>query len=146
DIAGHGFLLPQDQAGEIIPLSALHGVPHSQPWFQGVANLRGHLPGVVDLALHIGLDRPANRWGVEQGARDGARLVALNVSMQVNAALQIDRLLGLRSPGDMKPGGASPPGAPHFVGQQLRDAQDRTWYELDLSALAADTAFLNIDA
>src|SRR5690606_34769362 len=76
DIAGHGFLLPLDQAGEIFPLSALQGVPHSQPWFLGVANLRGHLHGVVDLAVFIGLDRPANRWGVEQGARDGARLVA----------------------------------------------------------------------
>jgi twitching motility protein PilI len=34
---------------------------------------------------------------------------------------------------------------PHFVGQQMSDAQGRTWYELDLAGLVADEAFLKID-
>jgi len=32
------------------------------------------------------------------------------------------------------------------VVQALTDAQGRVWYELDLAALAADEAFLKIDA
>jgi len=47
EVAGHGFLLPLDQAGEIFPVAAIQPVPHSQPWFLGVANLRGQLHGVA---------------------------------------------------------------------------------------------------
>ena len=36
-------------------------VPHTQPWFAGVANLRGGLHGVVDLALFLGLRDAARR-------------------------------------------------------------------------------------
>ena len=28
EIAGHGFLLPLDQSGEIFPLATIHPVPH----------------------------------------------------------------------------------------------------------------------
>jgi twitching motility protein PilI len=55
EIAGHGFLMPLEQAGEIFPLSPAQHVPHSQPWFLGVANLRGQLHGVVDAAMFLGL-------------------------------------------------------------------------------------------
>lgn len=48
--AGHGFLLPLEQAGEIFGVGPLVPVPHAVPWFLGVANLRGHVYGVVDLA------------------------------------------------------------------------------------------------
>lgn len=146
EIAGHGFLLPLDQAGEIFPLSALQAVPHSQPWFLGVANLRGQLHGVVDLPAFLGLSRPAVRWSQEQGARDAGRLVAMNSALQLNAALLVDRLLGLRSPSDMVAGAAPSPDTPHFIGQQVLDDKGRAWYELDLAALTADEAFLKIDA
>lgn len=146
EIAGHGFLLPLDQAGEIFPLSALQSVPHSQPWFLGVANLRGQLHGVVDVSAFLGLPRPVARWSQEQGARDAGRLVALNASMQLNAALVIDRLLGLRNPADMRVATNASPDTPHFIGQQVLDDKGRAWYELDLAALVADEAFLKIDA
>jgi len=146
DIGGHGFLLPLDQAGEIFPLTAIQPVPHSQEWFVGVANLRGQLHGVIDLAGFIGLPRRAPRTAAESGGRDAGRIVALNASLQVNAALQIDRLLGLRNALTLTVSAEEPAGLkPHFVGQQLVDTQGRTWYELDLAALVADEAFLKID-
>ncbi|MDE2401417.1 MAG: chemotaxis protein CheW [Burkholderiales bacterium] len=146
EISGHGFLLPLDQAGEIFPMSILQAVPHSQPWFLGVANLRGQLHGVIDLTTFLGMERPVARWSQEQGARDAGRLVALNTSLQMNVALLIDRLLGLRTPADMAASGATSPDTPHFIGQQLVDDKGRAWYELDLAALVADEAFLKIDA
>lgn len=146
DIGGHGFLLPLDQAGEIFPLTAIQAVPHSQDWFVGVANLRGQLHGVIDLAGFIGLPRRATRTAAESGGRDAGRIVALNASLQVNAALQIDRLLGLRNALTLTANSDEASALkPHFVGQQLVDAQGRTWYELDLAALVADEAFLKID-
>jgi twitching motility protein PilI len=122
-------------------------VPHSQPWFLGVANLRGQLHGVVDLPAFLGLARPVARWSQEQGAREAGRLVAMNSSLQLNAALVVDRLLGLRSPSDMAASSTpSSPDTPHFIGQQVVDDKGRAWYELDLAALTADEAFLKIDA
>lgn len=145
EIAGHGFLLPLDQAGEIFPLSPIQPVPHSQPWFLGVANLRGQLHGVIDLAGFVGLPpRPVRAPG-DGAVRDAGRLVAFSQGMQLNVALLVDRLLGLRNATTLsltpQPDGA----APHFVGQQLADAQGQTWYELDLGALVADEAFMKID-
>lgn len=146
EVAGHGFLLPLEQAGEIFPLSATQSVPHSQPWFMGVANLRGQLHGVVDLAVFLGLSQRPSRNLSEIGARDTGRLVAFNTGLQLNAALLIDRLLGLRNAGLLKPVAQDETaGKPHFIGQQMTDEQGRPWYELDLAALAADEAFLKID-
>ncbi len=153
EMAGHGFLLPLDQAGEIFPLSAVHAVPHSQPWFMGVANLRGQLHGVIDLAGFLGLPRSTPRAQTDSPARDtreareGARLVAFNGKLQLNAALLVDRLQGLRNAGALQPAAAANDAdKPHFIGQQMADAQGRVWYELDLAALASDEAFARIVA
>ncbi len=48
--AGRRFLLPLGQSGEIFPWTGVQPVPYTQGWFLGVANLRGSLIGVVDLA------------------------------------------------------------------------------------------------
>ena len=58
ECAGLGLLFPLSTAGEIFPVSALLPVPHTRPWFMGVANLRGGLHGVVDLAAFLGLRPP----------------------------------------------------------------------------------------
>lgn len=146
EIAGHGFLLSLDQAGEIFPLSTIQPVPHSQEWFLGVANLRGQLHGVIDMAAFLGLPQRQTRNLAEVAARDAGRLIAFNSGLQMNAALLIDRLMGLRNASALTPAeaGSGAP-SPHFIGQQLNDAQGRTWYELDLASLVADEAFLKID-
>ncbi|MFY9477329.1 MAG: chemotaxis protein CheW [Aquabacterium sp.] len=141
----HGFLLPLEQAGEIFSLVGLQAVPHSQPWFLGVANLRGQLHGVIDLAAFIGLPaRPASP--LDLASKDAGRLVAFNASLQLNSALLIDRLLGLRRPQDMSEAPATTAGRPHFITAELADAQGRPWYELNLAALASDEAFLKVAA
>ncbi len=141
---GHGFLLPLEQAGEIFSLVALQPVPHSHPWFLGVGNLRGQLHGVVDLAGFIGLPRRAPAV-LDFTSKDVGRLVAFNASAQLNAALLIDRLLGLRRPEDLveiRPSGPRP----HFVGAEYTDAKSRPWVELNLTALASDEVFLKVAA
>jgi twitching motility protein PilI len=143
EACGHGFLLPLDQAGEIFSLVALQRVPHSQPWFLGVGNLRGQLHGVVDLATFIGMTRRPTL--TDPTSKEAGRLVALNASLQLNSALLIDRLAGLRRPDDLTAVGAI--GArPHFVVAQYQDAKGRLWSELDLVALASDEAFLKVAA
>jgi twitching motility protein PilI len=138
ECSGHGFLLPLAQAGEIFPLVPLLPVPHTHGWFLGVANLRGNLHGVVDLAAFFGVGRSGD------APRDQARMVAFNPSLEVNGALLVDRLSGLRSAGQLDADAASSAGMPAFVGACYRDGEGRRWQELNLPALASDEQFLRI--
>jgi twitching motility protein PilI len=140
---GHGFLLPLEQAGEIFPPSALMAVPHTQPWFVGVANLRGGLHGVVDLARFLGLPDATGEVGREQ-----SRLIALGSSLGLNCALLVDRLAGLRSSDHLRavPAAADDATRPSFAGDVWLDPTQRSWQALDLARLAQDEHFLSIVA
>jgi len=144
ECAGRGLLFPLAGAGEIFPMSALMSVPHTLPWFAGVANLRGGLHGVVDLGAFLGLrpPRPAGDPG-----RDSARLLALNAALGTHCALMVDRLAGLRSDDQLKAVPMPAEGArPGFAGRLWRDAQGRDWQEIDLAGLASHPQFLGIAA
>jgi twitching motility protein PilI len=137
ECAGQGLLLPLAQAGEIFPLAPTLPVPHTQPWFVGVANLRGRLHGVVDLARFLGLARGA-------AAGEPSRLVAFSAALDINCALLVDRLAGLRSAEQLReePGDGRP--RPAFAGPGYVDAAGRRWQALVLAALAGDEAFLKV--
>jgi len=141
---GQGLLLPLEQAGEIFPPAALVPVPHTKDWFVGVANLRGGLHGVVDLALFLGLP-PLPSADV---AREQSRLIAFSSVLNLNCALLVDRLAGLRGAEQMRPDANTPaPGQrPAFASASWLDAAGRSWQSLDLAALARDEHFLSIVA
>lgn len=137
ECSSRGFLLPLREAGEIFAPAPLQPVPHTHHWFLGVSNLRGHLHGVVDLAAFLGVK-------TGEGARDQARLVGFNARFDLNCALMVDRLSGLRSEEQLTPLPHDPAPRPGFVGLQYRDAAGRLWQELNLAELAGDEAFLRI--
>ena len=137
ECSGHGFLLPLKDAGEIFTVAPIVPVPHSQAWFLGVANLRGHLHGVVDLAGFVGLKS-------DEPLRDQSHLVVFNPSLEINCALLVDRLAGLRTEQQLAPDTAPDGEAPSFVGQRYRDEGGRIWQELRLAALANDETFLRV--
>lgn len=138
---GHGLLFPLATAGEIFSVPPLLAVPHTQPWFAGVANLRGGLHGVVDLAAFLGLRGP---HPVGEPWREQARVLALNPGLGSHSAVLVDRLAGLRNQSQLTPGpGLSGP-HPAFAGTNWRDAQGRVWQEIDLAALATHPQFLGI--
>lgn len=139
ECGGRGFLFPLREAGEIFPMSGIQAVPHSQNWFLGVANLRGHLHGVVDLARFLGVA------GAETG-RDQARLVGFNQQCNINCALLVERLSGLRSEEQLSPEKDEGSPRPAFVGARYRDAAGRLWQELNLLELAGNESFLKIAA
>ena len=139
EAAGQGLLFPLGEAGEISAMVPLTPLPHAQPWFVGVANLRGNLHGVIDLGTFLGL--PAIGAG-----RDSAMLVAFNASFDTNAALRVDRLAGLRSESQFTLEHQPPSAAPSFVGDSWRDAAGRLWQEIRLASLVRHEAFLRINA
>ena len=70
------LLFPLSHAGEIFSWTDVQRVPYVQPWFMGVANLRGGLSGVIDLAHFVsGSESGPAR---SEGDLAQCRLVALN--------------------------------------------------------------------
>lgn len=135
------YLLPLGHSGEIFPWSIIQTVPHTQKWFLGVANLRGALIGVVDLAVLLG-GAPVR---TEQLLAD-ASLLSFNTALEVNAALLVDRLAGLRGIDAFV--SSEPPalGTPSFFGMVYLDASGTRWQELNLQLLAQHPTFLSIRA
>lgn len=138
------YLLPLGHAGEIFPWTQPQAVPYTQPWFLGVANLRGGLYGVIKLSTFVGSDdaTPA----IEEGERTQARLVALNEMLEVNCALLVDRLIGLRGVEAFE--SSEPAGAdvPPWFGHLYLDAAGMRWQEINLQALSQQSQFLSIGA
>lgn len=138
---GLNYLFPLVQAGEIFPLSQLQPVPYVLPWFRGVLNIRGGLYGVVDLAAFIATDGS----GVLPAGSESS-VVTLNSTLEVNCALQVDSLLGLRGADAFASSSSASEGSPAYFGNRFVDAAGDMWQEINLRALAQDSKFLSIRA
>src|SRR5471032_2906730 len=106
-------------------------LPHAKPWMTGVAQLRGDLYTVIDLAAFLGLRAPQ---ATDPSAPDG-QLVMLAPTLQVNAALRVDRLAGLRGEEQLTKEAepAESVGArPAFAAGRWKDALGASWQEIDL--------------
>jgi twitching motility protein PilI len=137
------FLFPLAQSAEIFPFSTTLPVPYTQSWFLGVANLRGGLYGVVDLASFVDGQAPVQR---SDAGRAESRLIALNAALEINCALLIDRLAGLRNLDAFASSSPPPEGAPEYFGSGYTDTNGAHWQELNLQALAQQPQFLSISA
>lgn len=137
------LLFPLSHAGEIFSWTDVQKVPYAQPWFMGVANLRGGLHGLVDLGsfLQGGGSRPRGEGELAQ-----CRLVVLNPLLETNCALLVDRLLGLRTTDAFASSAAAGDGAPDYFGHVYTDLEGRQWQELNLQVLSQHQAFLGIGA
>ncbi|MFZ2629116.1 MAG: chemotaxis protein CheW [Rugosibacter sp.] len=140
---GRRWLVDPAQSGEIAPLPALTSVPLTQPWFAGIANIRGTLFSVVDFAAWRGgqaTPRTAQSRLLLIGARDGS-----------HSALLVERVLGLRTLDSLQAqvgaNGAAQNNAAQTVwqGTCFTDAPSGVaWTCLDIPALLATPAYLDI--
>lgn len=136
------YLFPLGHAGEIFPWTPPQAVPYTEPWFLGVANLRGGLYGVVQLSSFVsGTSIPL---ATSETARVQSRLVALNDLLEVNCALLIDRLVGLRGVEAFTSSDAPGAGSPAWLGHAYTDAAGERWQEINLQALSQQPQFLTI--
>ena len=142
-VGGRNLLFPLGQSGEIFPLTSLQPVPYARDWFRGVLNIRGGLYGVVDLAGFIAVDTGVSR---AESASQDLSVVTLNVALEVNCALQVDGLLGLRGGDAFTSSSAADPGAPAYFGHQFIDSAGEQWQEIDLRILSQTPQFLSISA
>jgi len=136
------FLFPLGHAGEIFPWTPPQVVPYTQQWFLGVSNLRGGLYGVVEFAAFAtGRAVPAG-----DAQRAQSRLVALNELLEVNCALLIDRLVGLRGVEAFVSSRPPADDAPAWMGSSYTDENGEQWQEVNLQALSQQPQFLSIGA
>lgn len=139
--AGAFYLLPLGQSGEIFPWVPVQAVPYTQRWFLGVANLRGGLVGVVDLAGLISAAAPRTDQALAETS-----LLSFNAALEVNAALLVDRLAGLRGTEAFVTSEPPAEDSPGFFGTIYIDSSGTRWQELNLQILSQHPAFLSISA
>lgn len=142
--AGAGrYLVPLAHAGEIFPWTSVQSAPYTKPWFMGVANLRGGLCGVVDLAHFLAIDGPDTRTEANPAE---ANLLTFNAAIELNCALLVDHLVGLRGSDAFSTAAAPLQDAPPYFGKTYTDLAGLQWQELNLQALSQSPSFLSISA
>jgi twitching motility protein PilI len=136
-VGGDAWLVDLTEAGEVIPVPAIAPVPLAQQWFKGVANVRGNLYSVTDLAAFVG--------GPPVKLSEQARLLIIAERFRIGAALLVERSLGLRHADDLTPEPASAqPAVVPWVRARYTDADGQAWKELDIAGLVQNEAFLEV--
>ena len=137
-IGGRPCLLDLTQIGEIVPPQPVTPVPLTHDWYQGLANIRGNLTGVVDLARYQGLGADS-----DDGAASERRFITFAPGLGFNCALLAARVLGLRKLADMTAALASEvASAPAWCSQHFEDADGLQWTRIDLAQLVREPRFL----
>ncbi len=142
-VGSGNYLFPLAQCGEIFPWTSVQPAAYTQPWFLGVANLRGSLCGVVDFARFMA---PAGAAASADTPLAECSLLSLNTSMDVNCALLLNQLAGLRGAESFTASQAPAADAPVYFGRVFADAAGLSWQEINLLTLSQLPSFLSISA
>ena len=84
------WLVEMIDIGEVQPVPHMTAVPLTKSWYCGVANMRGNLYSIVDMAVYIGSE------GTPRYGRSRILLIAPRYAF--NTGLLVNRVLGLRNP------------------------------------------------
>ncbi|MBN8429346.1 purine-binding chemotaxis protein CheW [Microbulbifer salipaludis] len=138
-LLGHRFVAAMEDVVELLEVPQYTFIPGVQPWVRGVANVRGRLLPLFDMAVFFGghLNSPRQRRRVLVLERD-----------KVYAGLIVDELHGMQhlalEYGKMPPSDLTEPFAPMVSGQfQLQQGR---WLVFDLQALLSDFQFADAAA
>ena len=133
------LVTPLDHVLEVIPPPSVTVVPGVKSWVKGVANVRGNLITIIDMAEYFGkspvfLD-------------SSARLMIMNIP-GLNAGLLVNEVLGLRhfdaEMGRQDLSGLDDPVLVHLNGAFLRD--NVLWGIFDMKSLAESPQFKHVGA
>jgi twitching motility protein PilI len=133
---GVSWLVALPDAGEVLAVPALTSVPLTRSWLRGMANVRGSLYAVVDLAAFTG------ERSTPVGPR--SRLLLVGQRHAMNSALLVDQVLGLRDVTELT--GRALEGAPSWIKAGHSDRDGASWQELDVPALLQASQFLDVAA
>jgi twitching motility protein PilI len=132
--AGNDWLVDLADASEVIPVPTLVAVPLTQPWFAGVANVRGNLYCVVDLSAFLGTER--------SDGDSQSRLLLVADKYRINCGLLVQGVLGLYRDEELTPiavASESP-----WVSAHYTDGHGSQWKHLDMNQLVTHPDFLQV--
>jgi twitching motility protein PilI len=136
-IGGINGLVSLTDISEVIPVPDIMRVPLTHGWFMGMANVRGNLYALTDLANFLGNNaRPLTHE---------SRILLVHARFGVNAGLLVDQLIGLRSVEEMQLQQRTKD-MPAWQLDQYKDPNGQDWVELDLAALLGQKEFMQIAA
>lgn len=136
-INGFNWLVALDDISEVIPLPEITRVPQTQSWFMGMANVRGNLYALTDLANFLGY--PAASISAN------SRILLVHHKFEMNSGFLVERLVGLRSSEDMEKQDDIGEQAVWYV-NQYKDSNNETWHELDIGKLLDQHEFMQVAA
>lgn len=130
------YLISMAEVSEVIPIPKLAHVPLTQPWFLGVANVRGNLYGVTDLGVYLGKDSsPYNQK---------SRILLASPGDKLHGGFIVNSMLGIRSLSEFTSTRTAKKKLPKGIIKQYKDTEGRLWLELSLFALIREEKFLHI--
>lgn len=136
-VGGFNGLLSLMDISEVLPVPEVIKVPLTHSWFMGMANVRGNLYALSDLAHFLGNEaRPITHE---------SRILLAHARFGVNAGLLVDQLIGLRNIEEMQLQKAAKD-KPDWQLEHYKDASGQDWIELDLAALLGQKEFMQIAA
>ncbi len=135
-LSGHRMACNIDRITEILPCPQSTPVPGAKSWIVGLANVRGELLTVIDLARYL--------TGVRSPVTNNSRLLATSLN-RAPIGLMIDEVFGQRHflDSDAIPAELPEDTALNSVVSKKHQHGTEAWHELDLDQLFNSAEFLN---
>lgn len=130
------YLIPMAEVNEVIPIPKLAHVPLTQPWFLGLANVRGNLYGITDLGVYLG--------GNPVAFNQKSRILLVITGNKLYGGFIVNSMLGIRGLSEFIPVKPAKKKLPKCVTAQYKDAEGRQWRQLSLFQLTGDERFLQV--
>ena len=130
------YLVQMIEVSEVIQVPKITPVALTQPWFLGMANVRGKLYGVTDLGLYLG--------GESVAFTTKSRILLVSSDYKINSGFMVNSMLGIRGLSDFKLVKAAKKTSSAIIPRQYQDSEGRKWGEISLHDLIQDQNFLQI--
>lgn len=121
------------EISETLPVVDIQRVPIVKPWFLGVANVRGVLYAINDLAHLL--------ESTFTSISSNTRLLLMSDTVTSNVAFVVEKMIGLRNLNDMKPHQIVDEDNVCLKVQTYQDDENRVWYMLDCDKLIRSKEF-----
>ena len=131
------WLVSLNEISEVLPVPEIMRVPLTQSWFLGMANVRGNLYALTDLAAFSGHSKT--------NITAESRVLLVHSRFGINSGLLIDRLIGLRNLDEMQQEDDSKD-TPVWQLRRYKEAGGQRWDELDIGVLLSQNRFMQVAA
>lgn len=130
-IGSDHWLVDMTEISEVLEMPNLTSVPLTKSWYRGVANVRGNIYSITDLAAFMNLGETV------QDAQ--SRVLLVGQKFAFNAGLLVTRVLGLRNAKEWQRSDEN--GA-----ERYQDDSGQMWTKLNIKQLLKQPEFLQIGA